>query len=396
MKVFKGATIFTGTGKKIENGILIVEGTQISFVGTENKVEIPSDAEIIELQGKYIFPGLIDPHTHVGIDEEGVGEIGDDYNEMADPVTPYLRAIDGIYPQDQGFEDALSGGITTVGVTPGSANVIGGEIAALHTVGRTVEEKLVRAPVGMKFAMGENPKRVYGKQQKTPYTRMAVAYLIRQALYKAIDYANKWDIYNNKASENAHASATPPDHDLGLENLSKVLDTSIKARFHAHRIDDIMTAIRIGEEFGLNMTIEHATEGHKIADILSKKQIPCVVGPVISTRAKVELKDRSPKTAAILVQHGVPVSIMTDHPVVPIQHLRDSIMIAIKNGLPWEKALYANTLQAAKILGIEDLTGSLEKGKMADFVITDKENIFSIETNILQVYVEGTIALDNM
>ena len=246
----------------------------------------------------------------------------------------------------------------------------------------------------MKFAMGENPKRVYGKQQKTPYTRMAVAYLIRQSLYKAIDYANKWDIYNSKNSE--ETPTAPPEHDLGLENLSKVLDTSIKARFHAHRIDDIMTAIRIGEEFGLNMTIEHATEGHKIADILGKKQIPCVVGPIISTRAKVELRDRTPKTAGILSQNAVPVSIMTDHPVVPIQHLRDSIMIAIKNGLPWEKALYGNTLQAAKILGIEDLTGSIEPGKLADFLITDKENLFSIETNILQVYIEGSVALDNM
>ncbi len=393
MKAIIGATIHPVSSPPIPDGILLFEEQFIKKVGTREQVQIPSDAEIIELPGKHIFPGFIDPHTHVGIDEEGVGKEGDDYNETADPVTPYLRAIDGIYPQDKGFEDALMGGITAVGITPGSANVIGGEIAALHTYGRTVEEKLIRAPVGMKFATGENPKRVHG-DKRSPTTRMAVAYLIRQTLYKAIDYANKWSIHNQKAEEGE--ATTPPETDLGLENLMKVVDTSIKARFHAHRIDDIMTAIRIAEEFGLDYTIDHATEAHLIADILASRDVYCVVGPVISSRSKVELRNRTAKTAAILEQHNVKFAIATDHPVLPIQYLRTSMGIAISKGLSFETALKANTINAARILGIDDLVGTLEAGKFADFVVFDESNPFSIETNVLQVYVEGTKALDNL
>ncbi len=392
MKAIIGATIHPVSSPPIPDGVLLFEEQIIKQVGSRDQVQIPSDAEIIELPGKHIFPGFIDPHTHVGIDEEGVGKEGDDYNETSEPVTPYLRAIDGIYPQDKGFEDALKGGITTVGITPGSANVIGGEIAALHTYGRTVEEKLIRAPVGMKFATGENPKRIHGSK-RSPATRMAVAYLIRQALYKAIDYANKWSIHNQKAE--AGDPTSPPETDLGLENLMKVVDTSIKARFHAHRIDDIMTAVRIAEEFGLDYTIDHATEAHLIPDVLASRDVYCVVGPIISNRSKVELKNRTAKTAAVLEQHNVKFAIATDHPVLPIQYLRTSIGIAISKGLSFETALKANTIVAAKILGISDLVGTIEAGKFANFVAYDSPNPFAIETSVVQVYVEGIRALDN-
>ncbi len=392
MKAIIGATIHPVNSPSIPDGVLLFDEQFIKQVGSKDQVQIPSDVEIIELPGKHVFPGFIDPHTHIGIDEEGVGKEGDDYNEITEPVTPYLRAIDGIYPQDKGFEDALLGGVTAVGITPGSANVIGGEIAALHTYGRTVEEKLIRAPVGMKFATGENPKRIHGNK-RSPATRMAVAYLIRQALYKAIDYANKWSIHNQKAETGNESS--PPETDLGLENLMKVVDTSIKARFHAHRIDDIMTAIRIAEEFGLDYTIDHATESHLIADILASRKVYCVVGPIISSRSKVELRNRTAKTAAILEKHNVKFAIATDHPVLPIQYLRTSIGIAVSEGLSFETALKTNTINAAKILGIDDLVGTLEPGKFADFAVYDKPNPFSLETNLVQVYVEGIKALDN-
>ncbi|AEF93350.1 amidohydrolase [Desulfotomaculum nigrificans CO-1-SRB] len=355
-------TILTMAGAPIPRGTVLADNGKILQVGQD--IKVPVQAEIIDATGKIVMPGLIDAHTHVGIMEEIYRIEGDDTNETTDPVTPHLRAIDAVNPQDLGFQDALAGGVTTVVTGPGSANIVGGQMVAMKTHGTVVDEMIIRFPAGLKCALGENPKRVYGSK-KMPATRMASAALLRETLAAA-------QIYLAKQEQAGTEGAKAPDRDLKLEAVGRVLKGEIPLRVHAHRADDIMTAVRIAREFNVDLVIEHCTEGHLIAPWLAKAGVKAVVGPIISNRAKVELMNRSLETAMALFRHGVPFALMTDHPVVPVNYLSLSAALAVKGGLPEEEALKALTINAAKLLGLANRIGSLEPGKDADIIVLDR------------------------
>ncbi|HBT15904.1 MAG TPA: amidohydrolase [Firmicutes bacterium] len=376
--LLKNAYLYTMAGTEIKNGDLLIKGDKIAAVGEELQVD---GAETIDLSGQYVTPGFINAHCHIGMFEDSLGFEGDDGNEMTDPVTPQLRAIDALFPTDRTFDEALAAGVTTAVTGPGSANVIGGQFAAVKTYGRTIEEKLLRAPVAMKIAFGENPKRVYNNQKKSPTTRMATAAILRESLYKAKEYIEK-----KQAA--AGDQGKMPAFDLKWESLLPVLNNEIPLKAHAHRADDIMTAIRIAEEFKLRITLDHCTEGHLIADLLAARGYPAIVGPSFGDRSKVELRNLTFETPGILSKAGVKVAIMTDAPVIPLQYLPLCAKLAVRNGMEPEEALKAITINPAEIVGLSQRVGSLEVGKDADLVVFD-QNPLAFETNIMIVFVNG-------
>ncbi|HEY8910111.1 MAG TPA: amidohydrolase [Desulfosporosinus sp.] len=378
----KNGQIKTMTGREFAGNILI-EGTKITALEETSEVEVPSDAIVIDALGCLVLPGFIDAHCHVGIGEEIYRWEGEDFNEMSDPVTPDMRAIDGINPEDEGFRDARLGGVTAVFTGPGSGNVIGGTGVVMKTAGIIVDKMIVRDPAGLKVAFGENPKMVYGEQKKMPMTRMGTAALLRQALVDA-------QVYRDKLEEGKTDPDKIPERDLGLEALLLVINRKIPLRAHAHRADDIMTAIRIAREFEVDLVIEHCTEGHKIAKELAEMGYPAVVGPLLTNRSKVELKDKSFKTPGILANAGVKVAIMTDHSVTPIEQLPLCAALACKAGMDEEDALRAITINSAEILGVSDRIGSLEVGKDADIVIWS-EHPFILTARPLYVIIDGKI-----
>lgn len=383
MKVYiKNGLIKTMAGREF-NGYILIEGTKIAALGENSERDIPDDAVVIDAKGCLVLPGMIDAHCHVGIGEEIYRWEGEDFNEMTDPVTPDMRAIDGINPEDEGFRDARLGGVTAVFTVPGSANVVGGTGVVMKTAGKIVDQMIVRDPAGLKVAFGENPKMVYGEQKKMPMTRMGTAALLRQTLVDAQTYKDKLE--QGKADPDKL-----PERDLGLEVMVKVINREIPLRAHAHRADDIMTAIRIAREFDVDLVIEHCTEGHKIADELAELGYPAVVGPLLTNRAKVELKDKSFKTPGILAKAGVKVAIMTDHSVTPIEQLPLCAALAWKAGMDKEEALRAVTIRPAEILGVADRIGSLEVGKDADIVVWS-EHPFTITAQPLYVLINGKL-----
>lgn len=357
-------TLYTITQGIIEGGTLLLKGDKIAALGTD--ISIPKEAQVIDAQGKVVMPGLIDAHCHTGVFADGIGPSESDGNEMTDPVTPHVRALDALHPEDMAWRDLRAAGVTTVLTGPGSGNVIGGQSICVKTVGKTVEEMTLLEPAGMKMALGENPKRVYGDQKKTPSTRMGNAAILRQALVEAQNYLAKWERYEAKREKGEDAE--PPERNLKWEALGKVLRRELKARIHCHRADDILTAIRIAEEFNLDITIEHATEGYKIADILAEKGIPCVVGPILFSRTKYELRDMTPRNPGILARAGVKVAIQTDE-MSAVKYLPINAALAVREGMPEDEALKAITINAAEIIGVADRVGSLEVGKDADVVI---------------------------
>lgn len=373
MLALTNAKIITMEEKDYDQGTVLIDKGKILEVG-EN-IAIPAESKVINIQGKYLLPGFIDAHTHLGIAEEIYQIEGDDTNEITDPVTPQLRALDGINPNDLGFKDALLGGVTTVMVAPGSANVIGGLVSVIKVSGQSFEEMVINPEAGLKIALGENPKRVYGERKKMPYTRMATAALLRQAFIEA-------DTYRKKKKK---------ERELKKENLLKVLEGEIPLRAHAHRADDILTAIRIAKEFGLKLIIEHCTEGHKIIEELVKAKVSTVVGPSLTSRAKVEMGEKSFKTPGILSKAGIPVALMTDHPVIPVQYLVLGAALAVKEGMEAKEALKAITLVPAQILEIEERVGSIKKGKDADLVVWN-DHPLDIRSNPEKVYINGELA----
>ena len=373
MLVIKNAKILTSPARTAETEMILIKDGKFIAIGSD--LEIPQNAQIIDAQGNIVTPGLIDVHTHLGVHEEGAGQIGHDYNETSSDIVPEVRAIDGINPDETGFQDARKFGITTVQIMPGSANVIGGEMAVLKTAGNVVDEMIIKNPSGLKAAMGENPKRFHGSKGKVPTTRMGVAGRLRSKLIDGQNYIQK-------------LAAGTAERDLGLEHVAKVLRKEIPLRVHAHRADDIATALRIKKEFDIDMTIEHCTEGHKITRFIAEHDVRVSVGPTMSTRSKYELKDKGWHTVVALAQEGIPISLTTDHPVVGIEHLMTSAILAIKNGLPETTALEAITLNAAKHLGVEDRVGSIEEGKDADFVIWNGDP-FDLRTTISATYIDG-------
>ena len=379
MLLVKNGFVYT---MKEDNGFLgyiLVDGGKIKEVGRMEDLTADVEAaceRTVDAGRGFITPGFIDPHCHVGMWENGIGFEGADGNEMTDPVTPHMRAIDGIYYKDRSFGEAMKAGITTVVTGPGSANVIGGQFAALKTYGNSIEEMLLKEPVAMKMAFGENPKRVYNGQKKSPSTRMATAAILRQALMEARAYKERPEEEKDKI-------------DFKKEALAQVFD-GLLVKIHAHREDDILTAIRIGKEFGLNFTIEHCTEGYIIKDILKKEGIPAIVGPLLSFRSKFELTNSTIKNPGLLQKHGVKTAIMTDHHVIPIQYLPLCAGVAVKEGMDKLEALRAISIYAAEVTGIDDRVGSLEPGKDADIAVFDG-NPLEIRTNVLATIINGEV-----
>jgi imidazolonepropionase-like amidohydrolase len=386
----RGGTVLTPT-VTIEGGIVLIDDGRIVDVGTD--VEVPTDAEVIDASGQVVMPGMIDAHCHTGVFGDGVGWIHSDGNEMTDPITPHLRAIDAIHPEDLAFKDLREAGVTTINTGPGSGNLIGGQTAAVKTSGRTVDGMLVAFPVGMKMALGENPKRVYGEQKKTPSTRMGNAATLREWLTKTQSYLDKGARHAKRLADfhagvEGAAEPEPFEVDLKLEALAQVLRREIPAHIHAHRADDIMTAVRIAEEFELDLVLIHATEGYKIADILAKRMIPCVPGPILFSRSKVELREMTPRNAGVLANAGVKVAIQTDQ-MSAVRYLRLDAAVAVNEGMSDDDALRAITLTPAEILGIDDRVGSLEAGKDADVVILSAHPLDVAHGRVQRVLIGG-------
>lgn len=384
MLAITNGTLMTITRGTIRDGTLLVEGGRIAALGKD--VAVPSGAEVIDAGRRFVMPGLIDAHCHTGVFPDGVGYMESDGNEATDPVTPHLRAIDAVHPDDMAFRDLREAGVTTINTGPGSANVIGGQFACLKTKkAKTVEEMVIMAPSGMKMALGENPKRTYGDQKKLPSTRMGNAAQLRAVLVSAQNYQAKWaryrekeEAYRRKCRENEACTRPekrehpeppdPPERDIKLEALIPVLEGKLRAMIHCHRADDIMTAIRIAEEFGMKFSIEHATEGFKVAEILAARKVPCVVGPILFSRMKYELREMTPRNPGMLSRAGVKVAIQTDE-MSAVKYLRINAALAVQQGMSEEEALKAITVYPAEIIGVSDRIGSLEVGKDADLVI---------------------------
>jgi imidazolonepropionase-like amidohydrolase len=357
MLALTGGTVLTMAGPALKGGTVLIEGGRIVAVGEH--VAVPATATVIDAAGRYVTPGIIDAHTHLGVYTESYAWAGEEVNETSKPTTPEMDVIDAINPDDAGLADALAGGVTTVMVAPGSANPVGGQCSVIKTRRRAaVEEMLLKRHAGLKIAFGENPRRVYGEQKKAPVTRMATAALVRETLLKAKDYL-------------ARAGEKDWKFDLGLEAAARVLRREMPLRAHAHRADDIVTALRIAAEFDVEVIVEHATEGHNIAELLAARQARLVVGPNLTTRSKLELKDRSFAAPAVLAAHGVRFALMSDHPVLPAAFLPVYAGLAVRFGLPEEQALKAITAEAADILGVGDRVGRIAAGLDADLVVWD-------------------------
>jgi imidazolonepropionase-like amidohydrolase len=378
-----GARIVPVTGDPIDGGTILIDGGKIVAVGGPG-LEVPPAAEVVDAAGKWVLPGFIDAHTHVGVHEEAEGWAGSDVNEMTRPVTAYVRALDAINPADQGFRDAIGGGVLSVNINPGSGNPIGGQTAAVKCWGRVVDQMVLREPAGLKSALGENPKRIYGDRKETPSTRLGTAAVIREAFVQAGNYLAKLAA----AEQQPPSERKPVDRDLGLEALGRVLRREIPWRQHCHRADDIATAIRISREFGYELVIDHGTEAHLLADLIAAESIPVIIGPLFTSRSKVELRNRSLANPGRLAAAGVTIAITTDHPVVPINFLIHQASLAVKEGLDRDTALRAITINPARIIGVAERLGSLEPGKDADLVIWSADPL-DVNSRAERAYQDG-------
>lgn len=382
MLYIKNGYIYTMAGNVIEGGSILIDDGKIVEVGKD--IVAPLDAEVIDADGRMVTPGFIDAHCHLGMWEDGMGFEGDDGNEWVDPVTPQLRAIDGLNPMDVTVREACEGGVTTAVTGPGSANVVGGQFVAIKTHGKRVDDMILKEPVAMKIAFGENPKRVYESQKKSPITRMATAAILRETLFKAKDYLEKKESAVEDPSK-------MPEFDMGMEAMVKVIKKEIPLKAHAHRADDILTAIRIAKEFDVDITLDHCTEGHLIADILAEEGRPAIVGPSLTDRSKIELRNQTFDTPRILHEAGVKIAIMTDSPVIPEQYLALCAGLAARSGLDEMEALKAITINPAEIVGIADRVGSIEVGKDADIVIFDGNPLKDIDSKTYMTIIDGEI-----
>jgi len=362
MIAITNAKIYPVDAPVIEKGSILVEAGKIVKLGAD--IDIPAEAEIIDAGGRSVYPGFIDAHCHVGMMESAIGFEGDDVNEMTDPVTPRMRAIDGFNPLDITVKEACEAGVTVAATGPGSANPIGGTFMAVKTYGHRVDDMVIKDPLAMKIAFGENPKRVYNAKGKTPMTRMGTAAILREVFGKAVRYMQQIDRAGDDASK-------LPAYDAKMEALLPVVRKQIPLKAHAHRADDIFTALRIAKEFGFDLTLDHCTEGHLIAEDLAKTGAKAIIGPSFGHKSKFELTNKTFETPGILARAGVKVAIMTDSPVVPLATLPLMAGMAVQAGMDKDEALKAITLNAAEILGLQDRVGSLTPGKDADLCIYD-------------------------
>ena len=378
MLLIKNGYVKTMAGEDLENGcVLIGDDGKIIAVGKDIAAE---NAIVIDAEGRLVTPGCVEAHCHIGVHNTAMGWEGHDYNEKSDPLTPQMRAIDGINPIDESFQNAIRNDVTSACTGPGSANVVGGTFAAIKLVGKRVDNMIIKAPLAMKCAFGENPKRLYGQSgNKAPVSRMAIAAMLRDLLFKSKRYL--------EAKENGK----DPAFDIKLESMIPVLKKEIPLKAHAHRADDILTAVRIAKEFDVNLTLDHCTEGALIADELAKEGYPAFVGPSFGGKSKIELANKNFSTPAVLHEAGVPISIITDAPVIPLQHLPMCAGFAVSAGLPYEEGWRAITINPALQTGIADRVGSLEAGKDGDVVIWDEDPITQIGAAAYMTVVDGKI-----
>jgi imidazolonepropionase-like amidohydrolase len=376
-----GGRVVPIEGEPVDGGTVLLRDGKIAAVEGPG-FTVPDGVEVVDATGKWVLPGFIDAHAHAGVSEEAEGWAGQDTNERTSPVTAQVRALDAINPADLGFRDAITGGILAVNVNPGSANPIGGQTAAIKCWGRTVDEMVLREPAGLKSALGENPKRVYGERKETPSTRLGTAAVIRGAFVDALNYQAKLD-----AAER-DSDSSPVGRDLKLEALCRVLRREIPWRQHCHRADDIATAMRMAREFGYDLVIDHGTEAYLLADQIAAASIPVIIGPLFTSRSKVELRNRSLANPGRLAAAGVTIAITTDHPVVPIHFLIHQATLAVKEGLDPVTALRAVTINPARIIGCDDRIGSLTAGKDADVVIWSGDPL-DVMSRAERAYVDG-------
>lgn len=388
MIAIKNVTIHTmAEDEIIKNGVILIDNDKICNLGSN--ISIPENIEIIDGKNGFLMPGIIDAHCHIGMWEDGLGFEGSDGNETTDPVTPHLRAIDAINPVDKCFQEALEAGITTVATGPGSANVIGGTFATMKTYGKTIDDMVINECTAMKSAFGENPKRVYSGKKVTPSTRMATAAILRENLIKAKNYVERQEAFKN-------GNAKAPDFDMKLEALAKVIRKEIPLKSHAHRADDILTAIRIAKEFDLDLSLEHCTEGHLITESLKDEHIKSIIiGPSLSDRSKVELKNLTFKTPMILNKAGIKVSIMTDHPVIPLQYISLCAALAAREGMDEEEALRSITINPARAINADHRVGSIEIGKDADIIIYNGHP-FDLRNTVKLVMIDGKVVKNQL
>lgn len=387
--IIYNARIFNPDGSYAEKGFVKEEKGKIAAVGNMSELtEKPSESDY-DAEGLTLYPAFIDAHCHIGMFENGIGFEGDDGNEETDPSTPHLRAIDAVNPLDYCFKEAAEGGIGTVITGMGSANPIGGTFIAMKTAGsKMVDKRIIKDPCSMKLALGENPKTVYNDREEAPMTRMATAAVIREQLYKAKRYMEDYAEY--EATKGTDDEVSKPDYDIKCEALIPLLKREIKAHIHCHRADDIFTAVRLSKEFGLDYVLIHATEGSIIAEELGEEKAQCVVGPLFCDRCKPELRNQTIFNAARLTEQGAEVAICTDHPENPIQYLPVTAGLAVRGGMPPEEAIKAITINPARICGIADRVGSIEKGKDADFVLF-KGSPFDVTSKPEAVFIDGRL-----
>ena len=382
MLLIRNARLFTMEGDGcIDGGDVLMDGGKVVATGTN--LSAPG-AKVIDAHGAYATPGFVDPHTHIGLWADGERDDTGDGNEATDPVTPQLRALDAVDPVDPCFAEACRAGVTSVAAGPGSANVLGGQFLAMKTHGKSLKTMLIKEPLAMKAAFGENPKHVYGSNGKRPGTRMGTAAVLREAFYEAREYMEK------RAGKDADKR---PAFNLKNEALAMVLRRELLLKMHAHRADDILTAIRLVKEFDLRASVEHCTEGHLIADELREAGVGVILGPLLCDRSKPELKNLTMKAPAILHRAGVKFALMTDHGVIPEQYLPVEAGLCVREGLPEMEALRAITINAAEVIGLADRIGSLAPGKDADLVLFDGHPL-ETRTHASLVLVNGEIAYE--
>ncbi len=378
MLLIKNGYIKTMAGPDLEKGCVLI-GDDGKILAVDTCIDAP-EAQVVDAGGRLVTPGCVEAHCHIGLDNEACGWEGRDYNEAVDPITPQMRAIDSINPMDEAFPNALKGGVTSACTGPGSANVIGGTFAAIKLTGKRVDKMIIKEPIAMKCAFGENPKRCYGQiSKKSPVTRMATAALLRETLFKTKRYL--------EAKENGK----DPNFDMKLESMIPVLKGEIPLKAHAHRADDILTAIRIAKEFGVGITLDHCTDGALIADELAEEGFPAFVGPSLGSKTKLELINKSFGTPKVLHEAGVKISIITDAPVIPLQYLPMCAALAVKEGLDREEAWKAITINPAVSTGIGHRVGSLEPGKDGDLVIWTADPMENVGAESYTTIVNGKI-----
>ncbi len=377
MICIRNGLVFDAVNQNPEQKDILID--QGKIVGIETGISVPEGCEIVDAKGLHVYPGLIDAHSHLGTIGSSIGFEGDDVNEMTEILTPQLRVIDCIEPMDIAFEEAREGGVTTVCTGPGSANVVGGTFAAIKTVGKRVDDMIINDRIAMKCAFGENPKRCY--KDKNNFSRMSTAAKLREILFKTQEYDAKIKAAGDDLSKR-------PAFDFKLESMLPVIHREIPLKAHAHRADDIFTALRIAKEFNVRITLEHVTEGSLIAEELAKENVMLAVGPSLSHRTKFELKNLSFKTPGDLANAGCHVSIITDAPVIPQQYLRLCAGLAVKAGMKEFDALKAITIHPAEHAGIEERVGSLEVGKDADLILMDG-SLFESQSNVIATYIDG-------